>query len=382
MLRYLIYNFIIVILSVNLLSCTTLNDTLLNTFHFRPKITKITSKYNEITIKLSKDNPEKLYRLNYYNNNFSQWIKPEKNCVVFPVDFHKTDKNSCFKFQVKYNKNDFRWVTPSGEFYSSNFCYKSNISNSYKENLLKKDRYENELAEANENLNKTNNNISYSSNSVTNNRAYNDCECILPHPRSTPPRPRTICDNEDKYTKKQLLCLVPLGSEACSMIAQNFVEKQSNRKLYNFIAAPNCSKMLYKLAKEEYPKGSAILDSLVGAADDISNKAFEYGFFGAFIGIGIRAVTTDFKLKQVDSCFQQLKESCNQPIERWNKKVKEIENEPYSLKESCEYHVEKLASYIAEKNQIEYNINKLENKIDRIIINLVRLSKKSELKNY
>jgi len=372
-----------IILFFNFSSCTRFNNNILNILHIRAKITKISSRYNKISVILSKDSPNKYYRLHYGLKKHSTWIKPQKNTVEFPVDLYFINKDSCLKFQVKDKKSNIRWVSPYGEFYRSDFCYKSNTFYSYKQNLSKKQNYEIDLSEKNKKLDEINQVITHSSNSLSNNNSYKDGSCILLPTKRIPRRPWVICDDEDLYTKKQLLCLVPLGSEACGAIAKKLVEERSNRELYNFISAPACSKMLYELAKEEYPPGSAVLDSLIGAADDIAGKAFESGgLFGWLTGLAIRGGTTVVKTHQIASCFDQLERSCKEPIDKWKKKVAEIKNKPYLLRERCEYHVDKLTSYAKRKNNLKHNIKLLKNNIVEISDNLKLLSSKRDIKRY
>jgi hypothetical protein len=134
---------------------------------------------------------------------------------------------------------------------------------------------------------------------------------IMPHAAVSKP---DYCEDDDKLGKKRILCLAPLGSEACEYAARQFADKHGT-KLYSFVTSPTCGALLAESIGENYTTEDALVDATMGGIDDLSDAALNSdSWFLKSIGFFGKATTTLTKAAVIKDCFDKIDRECNASI--------------------------------------------------------------------
>ena len=151
---------------------------------------------------------------------------------------------------------------------------------------------------------------------------------IMPHTVVSKP---DYCKDDDKMAKKQILCLAPLGSEACEYAVEKFALKHGT-KLYSFVTSPSCNALLAESLGKNYTTEDALVDATMGGIDDLSDAALNSdSWFLKSLGVIGKVTTTINKGAIIINCFDEIERECNTPI---------IRNTPIvQQKVQQEYHV-------------------------------------------
>lgn len=163
------------------------------------------------------------------------------------------------------------------------------------------------------------------------NRAYANRRCSRPAQLSPGSRPVVKCGTYGECLRDgKLICYSRFaGAKGCGMVASEF-------KIPNAVSGPTCAAVVAELAGEKYKLDDAVVDSLLGLADDTAASLRKSESAGdVILGWIVGGVSGALQLQQAESCTKNFVDRQYGLLQRWLRESERLRLEPDVLFQSC-----------------------------------------------